>query len=152
MLDSLSKQLLSQIRLGLVDQLFFFHFCLEWRFCVNVALSPTNKVALQHISSLTDPLLPVVAASGHKNAVLELHWTTDGEKLLSASPDKSVRAWDAATGAQVKKMGEHEAFINSCCPLRRAPPLLASGADDCSAKVCLHACCHQMRVSLTDPC
>ena len=33
--------------------------------------------------------------------MLELHWTTDGERIASASPDKSVRVWDAATGAQV---------------------------------------------------
>ena len=39
--------------------------------------------------------------AGHKNAVLELHWTSDGERILSASPDKSVRAWDVATGNQV---------------------------------------------------
>ncbi len=39
--------------------------------------------------------------TGHKGAVLELHWTSDGERIASASPDKSVRVWDAATGAQV---------------------------------------------------
>lgn len=39
--------------------------------------------------------------AGHKGAVLELHWTTDGERIASASPDKSVRVWDAATGSQV---------------------------------------------------
>ena len=73
--------------------------------------------------------------AGHKNAVLEVQWTTDGERVLSASPDKSVRAWDAATGEQVKKMSEHDNFVNSCCPLRRGPPLLVSGSDDATAKV-----------------
>ena len=34
--------------------------------------------------------------------MLELHWTTDGERIASASPDKSVRVWDAATGSQVR--------------------------------------------------
>jgi len=34
--------------------------------------------------------------------VLELHWTTDGERIAPASPDKSVRVWDAATGAQAR--------------------------------------------------
>lgn len=72
---------------------------------------------------------------GHKNAVLEVHWTTDGERILSASPDKSVRAWDARTGEQVKKMAEHDNFVNSCCPLKRGPPLLCSGADDGNVKV-----------------
>jgi Prp8 binding protein len=72
--------------------------------------------------------------AGHKNGILELHWTTDGERIVSASPDKSVRAWDAATGQQVKKMAEHDNFVNSCCPLRRGPPLLVSGSDDATSK------------------
>lgn len=46
-----------------------------------------------------------------------------------------VRAWDAATGLQVKKMAEHDMFVNTCCPLRRGPPLLVSGSDDGTAKV-----------------
>lgn len=70
--------------------------------------------------------------------MLELHWTTDGERIISASPDKTVRAWDAHTGEQVKKMAEHDNFVNSCCPLKRGPPLLVSGSDDGSAKV-LHS-------------
>ncbi len=76
-----------------------------------------------------------VLCAGHKNAVLELHWTSDGERIVSASPDKSVRAWDATTGEQVKKMSEHDNFVNSCCPLKRGPPLLVSGSDDGTAKV-----------------
>lgn len=46
-----------------------------------------------------------------------------------------VRAWDAETGLQVKKMAEHDSFVNTCCPLRRGPPLLVSGSDDGTAKV-----------------
>lgn len=73
--------------------------------------------------------------TGHKNAILELHWTTDGERVITASPDKTVRAWDTKTGEQVKKMTEHDNFVNSCCPLKQGPPLLVSGSDDGSAKV-----------------
>ena len=32
-------------------------------------------------------------------------------------------------------MSEHDNFVNSCCPLRRGPPLLVSGSDDATAKV-----------------
>ena len=32
-------------------------------------------------------------------------------------------------------MAEHDNFVNSCCPLRRGPPLLVSGSDDGTAKV-----------------
>ena len=31
-------------------------------------------------------------------------------------------------------MAEHDNFVNSCCPLRRGPPLLVSGSDDGTAK------------------
>lgn len=76
-----------------------------------------------------------IYGTGHKNAILELHWTTDGERVITASPDKTVRAWDTKTGEQVKKMTEHDNFVNSCCPLKQGAPLLVSGSDDGSAKV-----------------
>ncbi|KAK9138638.1 hypothetical protein Sjap_009232 [Stephania japonica] len=72
---------------------------------------------------------------GHKNAVLDLQWTTDGSQIISASPDKTLRAWDVETGKQIKKMVEHSSFVNSCCPSRRGPPLIVSGSDDGTAKL-----------------
>lgn len=72
---------------------------------------------------------------GHKNAILDLHWTTDGSQIISASPDKTLRAWDVETGKQIKKMAEHNSFVNSCCPSRRGPPLVVSGSDDGTAKL-----------------
>lgn len=73
--------------------------------------------------------------AGHKNAVLEVHWTPDGEELISCSPDKTVRVWDAETGTEVKRLQEHKDIVNSCCPARRGPPLVVSGGDDCQAKL-----------------
>lgn len=49
---------------------------------------------------------------GHKNAVLEVHWFSNGETLLSCSADKSVRCWDAEAGVQVSS---HAAGV---CPVR----------------------------------
>ena len=40
---------------------------------------------------------------GHKNAVLEVHWLPDGEHLISASADRTVRGWDAHSGQQVSQ-------------------------------------------------
>ena len=84
------------------------------------------------------PPAPSLSASfvqGHRNSILELHWTADGGNIVSASPDKSVRCWDAETGKQVKRMAEHSSYVNSCCPARRGPPLLVSGSDDGTAKL-----------------
>lgn len=36
---------------------------------------------------------------------------------------------------QVKRLSEHTAIVNSCCPLQRGPPLFVSGGDDCKVKV-----------------
>lgn len=59
---------------------------------------------------------------------------------------RSVRAWDAATGEQVKKMAEHDNFVNSCCPLRRGPPLLVSGSDDATAKASIIRSAHNISI------
>lgn len=73
---------------------------------------------------------------GHKNAILELHWSYNGERIISASPDKTIRAWDTTRGLQVKRMGEHTDAVNSCAFMRRGPnPLIVSGSDDCTVKV-----------------
>lgn len=74
-------------------------------------------------------------AQGHRGAVIEVHWFQDGETLLSCSADKTVRAWDADTGRQVKKLSEHTSYVNSCCPLKRGPKLFVSGSDDKTVKV-----------------
>lgn len=72
---------------------------------------------------------------GHRNALLSVAWTPDGAHVLSASADKTVRAWDAESGKQVKKMSEHSGVVNSVCPARKGPPLLVSGSDDGSVKL-----------------
>lgn len=72
---------------------------------------------------------------GHKNAILEVHWFTSGEKIISCSADKTVRGWDAETGVQIKKLSEHTGIVNTCCPLRRGPNLFVSGADDSTVKL-----------------
>ncbi|KAI3873455.1 hypothetical protein MKW98_008107 [Papaver atlanticum] len=86
-----------------------------------------------------NPSGTVIASGSHdflwNNAVLDLQWTTDGYQIISASPDKTLRAWDVETGKQIKKMVEHSSFVNSCCPSRRGPPLVVSGSDDGTAKL-----------------
>lgn len=70
-----------------------------------------------------------MALTGHKNAVLELHWLADGDSLVSASADRTVRLFDAVAGEEVARFTQHTAIVNACCPVRRGPPLVASGSD-----------------------
>lgn len=73
--------------------------------------------------------------SGHKNAVLQLQWSPDGEHLVSCSPDTTVRSWDALTGDQIGIMKDHTGIVNCCAMRRHGSPIAVSGSDDCSAKV-----------------
>ena len=50
-------------------------------------------------------------------------------------PTRPVRMWDVVAGEQVKKMTEHDNFVNSCHTLRRGPPLIVSRSDDGTVKV-----------------
>ena len=72
---------------------------------------------------------------GHRNAVTDLHWTTDGQTIIASGADNTIRAFDAVTSKQIKKMGEHTSFVNACCPARRGPQLIVSGSDDGTAKL-----------------
>eukprot|EP01111_Echinosteliopsis_oligospora_P006216 TRINITY_DN2026_c0_g1_i1.p1 TRINITY_DN2026_c0_g1~~TRINITY_DN2026_c0_g1_i1.p1 ORF type:complete len:360 (-),score=105.55 TRINITY_DN2026_c0_g1_i1:73-1152(-) len=72
---------------------------------------------------------------GHTGAVIELHWTDAGRQIVSCSTDKTVQLWDSITGIRIKKMREHTAYVNSCCPARRGDPRLVSGSDDSTARI-----------------
>ncbi|GAM22924.1 hypothetical protein SAMD00019534_060990 [Acytostelium subglobosum LB1] len=72
---------------------------------------------------------------GHQGSILELHWDREGIELFSVSSDKSVGLWDTVEGTLVKRIREHKKFVNSCCPARRGPPLVATASDDCTARL-----------------
>eukprot|EP01132_Coremiostelium_polycephalum_P006084 gene6084-7581_t len=72
---------------------------------------------------------------GHQGSILELHYSTDGTEIYSASTDKSIGVWDLNQGTLIKRIREHNSFVNSCCPARRGPPLVASASDDCTARI-----------------
>ena len=67
---------------------------------------------------------------GHKNAILDVRWTSDGADLVTCSPDATLRLWDAATGAQTKTMKGHASFVNACDASPRDRDVVASGSDD----------------------
>jgi len=72
---------------------------------------------------------------GHKNAVLELHWSLDGSRLYTCSADKTVSCIDVESGKRIKKFVGHTSFVNSCHPARRGLELVASGSDDNTTKI-----------------
>ena len=61
---------------------------------------------------------------------MDMHFTTDGGLIVTASTDKTLGLWDLETGIRVKKIRGHTSFVNSCSVARRGPQLYCSGSDD----------------------
>lgn len=72
--------------------------------------------------------------SGHKGAILDLHFSTDGDYMFTASTVKSVMMWDSHTGAKIKKYKGHLGIVNCVNPSRHST-LFCSGSDDCAIKL-----------------
>ena len=56
---------------------------------------------------------------GHKNAVLDVKWSSDDEYITTASADKTLGWWNANTGARVKKLQGHSGIVNAVDTLKR---------------------------------
>jgi Prp8 binding protein len=68
--------------------------------------------------------------TGHKGAIMEIHWSPSGESIYSCSTDKFLSVWNVETGQRIRKMKGHQNFINSMSNARRGVETLVSGSDD----------------------
>ncbi|CAI6339718.1 unnamed protein product [Periconia digitata] len=68
--------------------------------------------------------------TGHKQAVLDLHWSRDSKVLFSASADMHLASWDVETGERIRKHPGHEEVINCMDVSKRGEEMLVSGSDD----------------------
>ncbi|KAF1973642.1 WD40 repeat-like protein [Bimuria novae-zelandiae CBS 107.79] len=68
--------------------------------------------------------------TGHKQAVLDLHWSRDSKVLFSASADMHLASWDVETGERIRRHPGHEEVINCMDVSKRGDEMLVSGSDD----------------------
>ncbi|KAJ8105228.1 hypothetical protein OPT61_g10305 [Boeremia exigua] len=68
--------------------------------------------------------------TGHKQAVLDLHWSRDANVLFSASADTHLASWDVETGARIRRHPGHEEVVNCMDVSKRGEEMLVSGSDD----------------------
>lgn len=73
--------------------------------------------------------------SGHSGAVMEMHFSPDGNYLYTASTDTTLGLWDFIAGTRVKKLKGHTSFVNSLSGARRGPTQLCSGSDDSTIRI-----------------
>mmetsp|Transcript_25747 Transcript_25747/g.38032 ORF Transcript_25747/g.38032 Transcript_25747/m.38032 type:complete len:357 (-) Transcript_25747:460-1530(-) len=73
---------------------------------------------------------------GHKNAILDVKWFHDGEKIVTASADRNLGWWDATSGERIKRFMGHEGVVNAVdCVKEGHAPLVISASDDCTARL-----------------
>ncbi len=67
------------------------------------------RLARRDLPPLPRILEPALATvfDGHADGVRACAWSSDGRWVLSASDDKTLRIWDAASGAMVRELTGH---------------------------------------------
>lgn len=73
---------------------------------------------------------------GHKNAILDLCFTNDSEKIITASADYNLGVYDSTTGERIKRFMGHSGIVNAVDICREGSASLAvSASDDCTARL-----------------
>jgi WD40 repeat protein len=91
----------------------------------------TGSVALYDAAN---PRQPLRKLGDHTDVVYGMAWSPDGKRLATASFDKSVKVWDAATGAALTTVKDHSAAVLAVA-FSPDGKLLASGGRDRSVKL-----------------
>lgn len=74
--------------------------------------------------------------TGHKNAILDLCFTNDSEKIITASADYNLGVYDSTTGERIKRFMGHSGIVNAVDVCREGSASLAvSASDDCTARL-----------------
>ncbi|MDJ0845960.1 WD40 repeat domain-containing protein [Crocosphaera sp.] len=75
---------------------------------------PTYPRLLPYIPTLTPPDTPLIRTlTGHRNSVLSVVVTADGNKIISGSEDKTIKVWDLHRGKELRTFTGHSNRVDS---------------------------------------
>ncbi len=68
-------------------------------------------------------------ATGHSDFVYGCAWSPDGERIVSASMDHTLRVWDAKTGEGVLTLSGHDGSVLGCAWLADGERIVSASMD-----------------------
>lgn len=77
----------------------------------------------------------IASIRAHKNAILDLKWAHDSSSIFTCSADKTVAVTDFETRKRSLRLAGHQEIVNSVDCRTKGNVIIASGGDDCFAKI-----------------
>ncbi|KKF96201.1 Vegetative incompatibility protein HET-E-1 [Ceratocystis platani] len=130
--------------------LFFYGGCIEiapLQVYVSALIFSPTKSAIRQIYSPEEPdwIEPkprveenwdvcLQTLEGHHNEVTSVVFSNDGQRLASGSSDKTVKIWDATSGACLRTLEGHQQYVSSVV-FSKDGQRLASGSGDKTVKI-----------------
>jgi WD40 repeat protein len=111
--------------------------CRTWMGVALIIFGP--NAGLRAIGKSDAPTLPgcVATLGGHTEAIYAVAFSPDNKQVASASFDRTIKLWDAATGKELKTLGGSAGHQNLVLCVAYSPDgqLLASGGVDNTARI-----------------
>jgi WD40 repeat protein len=88
-------------------------------------------IRVDSLSAQDQPRVEIAPILGHSDHVSSVAFSPDGARALSGSLDKTIKLWDAPTGADPQLRWALELGRTGGIPARRRPrPVAQHGRDD----------------------